>query len=116
MRRALQTAIHMFKGHPNVSKITFVVVPQCHEFMHTSNDLPEDYTKIVSDYAPGKVLCEGLKFDFTLLLHYGEPQLWSVLSMTNTEKVGKVLSKLKKWIFVRRFQKCDARDLFIGRF
>lgn len=27
MRRALQTAIHMFKGHPNLPKISFLVVP-----------------------------------------------------------------------------------------
>ena len=36
MRRALSTAIHMFKSHPNLSKIQFLVVPQCHEIMHTS--------------------------------------------------------------------------------
>ena len=48
-------------------------MPLCHEVMKTSNDLPEDYTKIVSEYAPGQNNCEGIKFDFTWLLHYGEP-------------------------------------------
>jgi len=76
----------MFKSHPNVSKITFLVVPQTHELMHTSNDIPADYNEVIKKYAPGEAICEGLKFDFTWLLHYGEPQLWSVLSLTNTEK------------------------------
>ena len=53
MRRALQTAIHMFKNHPNLSKMTFLVVPQCHEIMHTSNDIPMDCYKLMQQFAPG---------------------------------------------------------------
>ena len=73
MRRAMQTAIHMFKKHPNVSKINFEVVPLCHEFMHTTNDLPMDVYQLIEEYKQGSASAEGLKFDFTWLLHYAQP-------------------------------------------
>jgi hypothetical protein len=85
----------MFKTHPNVSKIQFLVVPQCHEILHTSNDIPVDVYELIKYFAQGQDVCEGLKFDFSLLLNFGEPQAWSVLSLTNTEKQAQVLSKLK---------------------
>lgn len=73
MQRALQTAIHMFAHHPNAAKIQFLVVPQAHEVMHTSNDIPADFLEVVKKYAPGEAICQGLTFDFTWLLHYGQP-------------------------------------------
>lgn len=53
MQRALQTAIHMFKNHPNKDKITFVVLPLIHEYFHVSNDIPADYQKVMERYAVG---------------------------------------------------------------
>ena len=95
MRRALQTAIHMFKSHPNLDKMQFIVVPHCHEIMHTSNDIPMDVYQLIKHFAHGEALCEGLKFDFSWLLHYGNPQAWSVLSLTNSAKQAQILSKLE---------------------
>ncbi len=63
----------MFATHPNLDKIKFIVVPQAHEIMHTSNDIPTDYNEIIRKYAPGEAVCKGVKFDFSWLLHYGEP-------------------------------------------
>ena len=109
MRRALQTTIHMFATHPNLAKIKFIVVPQAHEIMHTSNDIPADYTEIIKRYAPGEAVCKGVKFDFSWLLHYGQPQLWSVLSLHSVEKQAYVLSKLKN-----NFTYEDLRDAWIA--
>jgi hypothetical protein len=39
--------------------------------MNTSNDIPADYLEVVEKYAPGKAVCQGIKFDFSWLLHYG---------------------------------------------
>ena len=70
-------------------------MPQVHEVMHTSNDIPADYLEVVNKYAPGKEICQGIKFDFSWLLHYGQPQLWAVLSLHNVEKQAAFLAKLK---------------------
>lgn len=73
MQRALQTAIHMFKNHPNKANITFIVLPLIHEFYHTSNDIPADYMKVVNRYAPGQAECHGVKFDFSMILANANP-------------------------------------------
>ena len=54
--------------------------------MHTSNDIPADYLQVVKKFAHGEAVCQGLKFDFTWLLNYAQPQLWSVLTLHNVEK------------------------------
>lgn len=46
-----------------------------------------------------------------MLLHYGEPQLWSVLSLTNTEKQAQVLSKLKNGFSYEDFSKVMLETL-----
>jgi hypothetical protein len=73
MQRALQTAIHMFKDHPNKDKITFIALPLVHEYLHTSNDIPADYQEVMKRYAVGEAICEGLKFDFGLIEACGQP-------------------------------------------
>jgi hypothetical protein len=92
MKRAIQTAIGMFKNHPNMKNINFQIVPQCHEFTHTTNDLPMDVYKLIEEYKPGSAASEGLHFDFTWLLHYAQPQLWSILSLWNPKKQALILS------------------------
>lgn len=57
MERALQTAIHMFATHPNVSKIKFIVVPILREWLHTASDLTCDFGLKIEKYAPGKPIC-----------------------------------------------------------
>ena len=42
MQRAMQTAIHMFKGHPNLANIRFIVEPMIHEILHTTCDMHID--------------------------------------------------------------------------
>lgn len=76
----------MFKNHPNVSKIQFIVIPQCREQLCTASEIPADYKEVVSKYAPNQPICEGVKFDFSWLLHYGEPTLWAIFSSTNIKK------------------------------
>ena len=53
MQRAVQTAIHMFKFHPNVANIKFIIVPELHEIMHTFNDMHMDPAELVQKYAEG---------------------------------------------------------------
>lgn len=43
----------MFKLHPNIKKIKFVVLPQVHEWLQMSGDIPMDYVEILQKYAPG---------------------------------------------------------------
>lgn len=40
LRRALQTAYHVFKSHPNFNKIKFVVVPKMREIINTTQSFP----------------------------------------------------------------------------
>jgi hypothetical protein len=77
--------------------------------MHTSNDIPADYTEIIKTYGQGEAICKGVKFDFSWLLHYGQPQLWSVLSLYSVEKQAFVLQKLKN-----NFTYVDLRDAWIA--
>ena len=95
MQRGLQTTIHMFESHPNVDKIHFIVVPLAHIVWLTSTDVPSDVFEIIQKYAPGQAICKGVKFDFSLLYHYGNPQLWSVLCLNNVQKQTAILSQLK---------------------
>jgi hypothetical protein len=53
MNRAMQTAINMFKTHPNAKNIKFIVLPICREVFNTSNDFPQDVYTLMSRYAPG---------------------------------------------------------------
>ena len=71
MQRAMQTAILMFKDHPNANKIKFMVTPACREIMHTSNDINCDVNKLIERYGPGAKDAEGLTFDFSMLLMHG---------------------------------------------
>jgi len=111
MRRAMQTAIHMFKGHPNIAKINFLVVPQVHEWVHCSNDLPMDVNELIKIYGQGSAEAEGLHFDFTWLFHYAQPQLWSILSMHNVERQSMILSKLKNGYTYKDFIKTSMSVL-----
>jgi len=49
----MQTAIHMFKNHPNLSNIRFIVEPMLHEVMHTTCDIHMDAMLLIQKYAPG---------------------------------------------------------------
>lgn len=73
VQRAIQTAVHMFKDHPNKANITLVIVPIMREIMHTANDIPADYDKVMERYGEGAADAHGLKFDFSMFFLYGRP-------------------------------------------
>ena len=58
----------MFESHPNKEKITFVALPIAHEILETSCEVPADINVVLAKYAPGKPICKGLRFDFSLIL------------------------------------------------
>lgn len=62
--------------------------------MHTCNDMHMDADELMEKYATGKELCQGLKFDFSMLLASGAPNLWSVKTLANTSTVLEFYSKL----------------------
>ena len=74
----MQTAIHMFKGHPNLAKIHFVVEPMVHEIMHTTNDMHMDALELLQKYAPGQPSCHGINFDFSRITSLSSPNLWNI--------------------------------------
>ena len=69
----MQTAIHMFKGHPNKANIKFIVEPAVHEIMHTTNDLNMDALELIQKYAPGQSACHGVVFDFSRITNLERP-------------------------------------------
>ena len=73
MQRAMQTAIHMFKGHTNLANIRFIVEPMVHEIMHTTNDMHMDADELVQKYAPGQPECHGVIFDFSRITSMEQP-------------------------------------------
>jgi len=79
----MQTAIHMFKNHPKVKEIKFVVLPLCHEIAHSCHDIPQDVNFILDKYAAGQSICEGITFDFSLIKSFGIPQLWFVNTLAS---------------------------------
>jgi len=79
----MQTAIHMFKDHPNSKTIVLSVLPLVHEVFHTSNDAPQDVNELFKRYAPGQPDAQGLIFDFSIILNTADPQMWSMGTFTS---------------------------------
>eukprot|EP00347_Sterkiella_histriomuscorum_P012250 403369316 len=96
MQRAIQTAIHMFKKHPNKQNIQFIVLPIVREVLETSNDIQPDVEEIVRKYAPGEAICEGLNFNFAMIYLYGIPQLWQIYTVANLAKQKDMILSLRK--------------------
>jgi hypothetical protein len=76
MQRAMQTAIHMFKNHPNLPNIKFIVLPILREVLETSNDIAWSINDMMEKYKSGNEFSKGLNFDFSPLFMYGNPELW----------------------------------------
>lgn len=96
MQRAMQTAIHMFKNHPNLARIKFIVVPIVHEIMHTCNDMHMDANELMEKYSADSEICKGINFDFSMLIGSGSVNLWSLKTMTNNSTVAEFYSKLEE--------------------
>jgi hypothetical protein len=50
-----------------------------HEIVGEPDDLPIDVHELIATFGAEK----DFNFDFTLLLSYSQPQLWSILTMQN---------------------------------
>ncbi|CDW86509.1 UNKNOWN [Stylonychia lemnae] len=96
MQRAIQTAINMFKKHPNLQNIKFIILPIAREVLETSNDVSPDIEKIVEKYSPGQSICEGLNFNFSMVYLYGIPRLWQIYTFSNLEKQKDMIKNLRK--------------------
>ena len=96
MQRAMQTAIHMFKGHPNLANIKFIVEPLIHEIMHTMNDICMDADQLQQKYAPGQEICHGLNFDFSRLSANHAPNLWMPETIIVPSKKAAFYEKLQQ--------------------
>lgn len=62
MKRALLTAYHVFRNHPNFDSIKFVVVPQMREKLKSVWDIPGDTAELIRDFSR-----KFKNFDFSLL-------------------------------------------------
>ena len=75
MIRTCETAIHIFKNHPNKDKIKFIVLPSVKEGLNLCNDKQGTYQRLRRIIDP--ILLEhNLKFDFHLMFSaFGLPEM-----------------------------------------
>lgn len=76
MQRCIMTTIHMFKNHPNKDKIKFIILPIVREVLHTISDIAMDVNELMAKFADGQPGNFGIKFDWSRLSMFGNPQLW----------------------------------------
>lgn len=67
LRRAMETAYHVFKNHPSFDNIKFIVVPKLREAVDTAWDIPVNILDTVEEY---KTKFKNL--DVSLLKEYGD--------------------------------------------
>jgi len=95
MQRSIQTTIHMYKNHPHLDQIKFVVLPEVREVMSVTNDVAMDCWELMEKYKVGAPDAQGFNFDFSRMFAYGVPQLWQVYSLSDPVLQNQVLSKIK---------------------
>ena len=78
MIRTCETAIHIFKNHPNKANIKFVVLPSIKEGLNLCNDKQGTHSRMRRIIDP--LLKEhGLQFDFSLMFSsFGLPDMAQV--------------------------------------
>lgn len=64
IQRAIQTTIELFKHHPNLLSIKFIILPLVREILNTSNDVGIDCYDLMEKYKDGSPINKGLIFDF----------------------------------------------------
>ena len=69
------TTIHMFKNHPNKSKIKFIVLPLAREIMRTFTSTPMDPRQLMEIYKKGSKTTHGINFDWSMMFVNGKPDL-----------------------------------------
>jgi hypothetical protein len=84
----------MFKDHPNVKNIKFIVVPLVREILHTVCDVPICAQELMKTFAKGSPASHGIEFDFKLLAHNGCPQYWSINVLCNPAKIAMFHTKV----------------------
>lgn len=92
----MQTAIHMFKGHPNLPNIKFVVEPMLHEVLHTTCDIHINAMDLIQKFAPGQPTCYGVNFDFSKITSMAQPQLWNISTHANQSKKDLFFERLSQ--------------------
>ena len=75
LRRALQTAIHMFKTHPDKKEIQFIILPIAREVMGWACDIAVSYDQMKEEFGGTH---EGIFFDFSMFGQYATQQMWQV--------------------------------------
>ena len=86
MVRTCETAIHIFKGHPDKQKIKFVVLPSVKEGLNLCNDKQGTYTRLRRIIDP--LLKENnMTFDFSLMFSaFGLPDMAQVNVSVDIER------------------------------
>ncbi|TNV79979.1 hypothetical protein FGO68_gene2978 [Halteria grandinella] len=78
MIRTCETAIHIFKGHPNKKNIKFIILPSAKEGLNLCNDKQGTYARLRRIIDPLLKDAE-LEFDFSLMFSaFGLPDLAQV--------------------------------------
>lgn len=65
MQRTLMTTILMFKNHPNLKNMRFVVLPIVREMLGINSDIAMPINQLMEIFGPGKEAAEGFNFDFS---------------------------------------------------
>ncbi|CDW90334.1 UNKNOWN [Stylonychia lemnae] len=86
MVRACQTAIHIFKNHPNKDKIKFIVIPLVKEGLNTGNDKCGTYERMRKIIDP-LVTEHNLHFDFSMMHTFGLPDLIQIKVTTELDRL-----------------------------
>jgi len=87
----METCVHLFKSHPNLSNIKFVVVPILREVLESSSDIAMDMEEMMERFSSGT---EGIRFDFSYLMLQGAPELWQVGTLTSVQKQAEVMQDI----------------------
>ena len=72
MKRTLQTALEIFKVHPNFQQIKFICVPDLKEHLHCTCDIPGPIMPLIEEFGP-----QFPNFDYSFLDKVeGDKNLW----------------------------------------
>ena len=71
LRRAMQTAYHTFKEHPNFKSIRFIIVPLLREIMNLASGIPYSIDKVIEEFSLLFPILDTSLFDkYEDKLHY----------------------------------------------
>lgn len=88
LKRAMETAELLFRGHPMAESIKFVVHPLLSEMLAGSNEIPCPVSEKIREFGP-----RG--FDFGLFSGYKRPELYFVCNINSPER-EELLKKIEE--------------------